>query len=182
MSRRSRTLMFGALAVAVCAAAGLGIWRATDSPDAADAATEPAGAADGSANAAAGSPDVAVTIVPSDPDDGSGDRTAQPPAAGDADIRGVVTSAAVYDVTDPSQEAVGCLMVEAPKGDDVPYDRASVAITTRTLVFAEAGGRRTRVHPALPELNGKTVEVVFTGAVAESYPVQATAAYVTILD
>jgi hypothetical protein len=98
------------------------------------------------------------------------------------DLWGTVTSAAVCDVTSPGQEAVGAILVEGPQTGEARYDKASVTITKDTRLFAQVDGHVAEVHPAITDLRGKRVEVGFIGPVAESYPVQATAAWITILD
>lgn len=89
------------------------------------------------------------------------------PAPFKADIRGAVTS--LEDVSGP--KALGVMLVEGEIEKDTRYDRAYVSATASTDVM-EADGT---------ELNwsdlkkGDRVEAQFTGPVAESYPVQATA-------
>lgn len=128
-----------------------------------------------------------VTAVPIEP--GAGDGADRPGGGADGpgaqtglDVRGAVTSVTVFDVTDPQQRAVGSLLVEGPRTDAANYDAASVTITKDTRIFAQLDGHVQQVHPDLRDLQGRHVEVGFTGPVAESYPVQATAAWVTILD
>ncbi|MGL4953038.1 MAG: DUF3221 domain-containing protein, partial [Culicoidibacterales bacterium] len=69
------------------------------------------------------------------------------------------------------------VLVETPDNMEVmEYDRAQVLITNDTPIWLE----QTLIESAQLEA-GMQVEISFTGAVAESYPVQATAKKVTII-
>jgi hypothetical protein len=97
------------------------------------------------------------------------------PPSRPADITGVVTALT------PGGDAgsVSLLVVADP---DVPssYDRASVRVTATTAVWASSGEDGTA--PTVADLaQGQRVAVWFSGPVAESYPVQATAGDVQIL-
>lgn len=96
--------------------------------------------------------------------------TAGPPTE-DPSIRGVVST------VDLNAGGTGSILVEGALEDDTSYDRASVGITSSTRVFADDGTRAQAGDIAV----GSRVEVWFTGPVAESYPVQATASDVRIL-
>ena len=90
----------------------------------------------------------------------------------DPSIRGTISSAEL------TGGGIGTILIEGPLAEDTSFDRASVTIASDTEVFAADGSK---IEPAqLAE--GQRVEAWFTGAVAESYPVQATAAAVKILD
>jgi len=117
-----------------------------------------------------------VTALPDD-----GDPTVAPPKER-GDIRGEVTSVVVYDLTDDDQTSVGGLDVEGEPTDGREYDAAAVTITRDTTFFRQTGGGPEPIGVDLRELEGAEVEVWFTGPVAESYPVQATAGAVLILD
>ena len=75
---------------------------------------------------------------------------------------------------------MGSFLIDQGSGD---YDKASVAVTDDTGWYRRSGegyeaiDRRRRTSST-----GKTVEVQFTGPVAESYPVQATAGWVIVGD
>lgn len=70
------------------------------------------------------------------------------------------------------------LLVEGQLESDTQYDRAYVRVDSATRIY-DAQGRAI----ATGELStGVRVEVWFTGAVAESYPVQATAGAVKLLE
>lgn len=93
----------------------------------------------------------------------------------DPSIRGTVT------VRTPSSDG-GQLLVEAGSGSRFEYDKASVRITKDTPILRSAGAGSYKKATFDDLTEGTTVDVWFTGAVAESYPVQATAAVVLILD
>ncbi len=109
---------------------------------------------------------------------GCGGTASPPPAtppSGAADIIGVVR-----DLTPGGDAGSVVLLVVADPGVTTSYDRASVRVTPETAVWASAGEGRTAATGAdLAE--GQRVAVWFTGGVAESYPVQATAGDVEIL-
>jgi thioredoxin-related protein len=88
-------------------------------------------------------------------------------------IRGKVTS-----ITASGENTV--IMVEGQIEKDTAYDKASVTIKADTNVVRQEGGKDTAVKPEDIELSD-TVEVIFAGPVAESYPVQGTANLVRIL-
>jgi hypothetical protein len=122
------------------------------------------------------------TPIPVEPGigDGSGGSTAPGETTG-LDLRGTVTSVGVFDATSPGQQAVGSILVDGPQTGEARYSEAAVTITRDTRIFAQVDGHVAEVHPAIADLRGKRVEVGFTGPVAESFPVQATAAWITIL-
>jgi hypothetical protein len=88
------------------------------------------------------------------------------PPGSDPSIRGTISS-----VTGAS------ILIEGAIEADTSYDKASVTITEDTDVFSGDGSRADLA--ILQE--GMRVEAWFTGAVAESYPVQATASAVRVL-
>jgi hypothetical protein len=98
--------------------------------------------------------------------------SATPPGA--ADITGVVR-----DLT-PGAAGAAVLLVAADPDVASSYDRASVRVTAQTTVWAPEGEGRTDLT-AVDLAEGQRVAVRFTGPVAESYPVQATAGDVEIL-
>jgi hypothetical protein len=97
---------------------------------------------------------------------------------GGPDITGIVWTAAIEEKGD------GSLLVVGLWGAPGAYDRASVRVTANTR-WLDPGGQSIS-PPATPlaarELVGRRVAATFTGAVAESYPVQATARSVRILE
>jgi hypothetical protein len=61
------------------------------------------------------------------------------------------------------------------------YDKAQVAATADTAWYRASGDKVEPIEaPAAAALIGKRVEVQFTGAVAESYPVQAAAGWAIV--
>jgi hypothetical protein len=96
---------------------------------------------------------------------------------GEPSITGVVASADAGDGA-PATEPVSFFLIDQGSGD---YDKASISVTDETAWYRRGGdGFVTIERPQVAELEGKTVEVQFTGAVAESYPVQATAGWVIV--
>jgi hypothetical protein len=71
-------------------------------------------------------------------------------------------------------------LVEGSLDKDTQYDKASVTATKNTIVTIR--GINTLVALDFTEVKeGQLVEITFTGAVAESYPVQAQASSITII-
>jgi len=100
-----------------------------------------------------------------------GDASVPP---GGPDITGIV-----WQVT-AAGDGLGSLYVVGLEGGVGSYDRASVAVTADTAWRLVDGSAS---QPSLDtELVGHRVAVTFTGAVAESYPVQATAGMVRLLE
>ncbi|MBP1745196.1 MAG: hypothetical protein H6Q58_2174 [Firmicutes bacterium] len=86
-------------------------------------------------------------------------------------IRGFVTQKSGNDTE-------GTILVEGKVEADTSFDKASVRITKDTLIQKDAMSRSF----GLSDIEvGSRVEVIFKGAVAESYPVQGTADTVRIL-
>ena len=73
--------------------------------------------------------------------------------------------------------ALPVLLVVADPGSGSSVDRASVRVTADTIVWTADGVRGAAADLAA----GAQVAVWFTGPVAESYPVQATAGVIQIL-
>ena len=100
----------------------------------------------------------------------------EPPSApsGSPSITGIVKTASAGT----SGAAVGAFLIDQGAGD---YDKAFVAVTADTAWYRAGGDKVEPIEaPAAAGLTGKRVEVQFTGAVAESYPVQATARWVIV--
>ncbi|KAF0209449.1 MAG: DUF3221 domain-containing protein [Actinomycetota bacterium] len=96
-----------------------------------------------------------------------------PPSA-EPSIRGTITSLT------PGDGNLGAIMVEGTAGAGTSYDKASVNVTGTTKVLlrgADGYGRLTYAELKV----GDAVEVWFTGAVAESYPVQATGGTIVVV-
>lgn len=99
----------------------------------------------------------------------SGCGAPAPPAA-EPDIAGVVSG-----LTTNADEGTYSFLVTGTGS----YDKAWVATTSETSILALDGGEYVETTALF---DGITVEVWFTGPVAESYPVQATAQTVVIVD
>ncbi len=101
----------------------------------------------------------------------------QPSApSGTPSITGIVKTA------DAGSEgsAVGSFLVVQGSGE---YDTAQVSVTADTVWYRTNGRVIEPVKaPTADALRGKRVRVRFTGPVAESYPVQATAAWVIVTE
>jgi Protein of unknown function (DUF3221) len=96
------------------------------------------------------------------------------------DVRGAITS-----VTRAEGKGRGKVLahvfIEGAKEPDTQVDKASVTVTAETKVFINRDGeRRPAEFAALKE--GQKVEARFTGEIRLSYPVQANAAEITILE
>jgi hypothetical protein len=98
----------------------------------------------------------------------------EPTPSGGPDITGLV-----WQVTDAG-DGSGSLYVVGLQGGAGSYDRASVAVTAGTAWRLQNGS--SSPPPLDRELVGRRVAVTFSGAVAESYPVQAAAGAVRLLD
>jgi hypothetical protein len=125
----------------------------------------------------------ATDVVPGDTvvgPDGSltSDAGVTLPAEGKIDIRGTITT--TYDAADDAKGLLGALLIEGPVQEDTRYDRARATVTTDTRISEQVGDSRSAVtYQALT--TGQKVQVLFTGPVMESYPVQATALEIVIL-
>lgn len=91
-------------------------------------------------------------------------------------IRGRIT---VHHRSVQGEPPIGTIQVEGSLEPDTRHDKAVVRITRDTKIFKGRGGRR---MPFNSLVIGTLVEATFTGPVAESYPVQATASEVVILE
>lgn len=97
------------------------------------------------------------------------------------DIRGRVTEIVVTTSSGAGGPVpmVGKILVEGEVEPDTSYDRAWVTVTPDTQIYRGPRGERVNFTAIK---RGALVEVVFTGPVMESYPVQATASEVRILE
>ena len=99
------------------------------------------------------------------------------------DIRGTILNINPAQV---NSNILGTIYVEGPLYEDTFYDKASIKIISSTLIY-QVGNQLPSdnqfVQIPFSELQtGMMVEVTFTGPVLESYPVQATAKKVLVLD
>ncbi len=99
---------------------------------------------------------------------------------GRVDIRGSIKKVTPTPKASEKGALLGSLLIEGPKDAGTSHDKASVRVTAATKIYKGAGGaRKPAMFSDLKE--GLTVEATFTGPVAESYPVQATAGEIVIL-
>jgi hypothetical protein len=96
------------------------------------------------------------------------------------DIRGKVTKLNPANEVQKAQGIEAVILIEGPKLPTTNHDKAWTKITKKTKLWKQQGANR---QPAsLMDLKaGAEVSAQFTGPVAESYPVQATAGELTIL-
>jgi len=92
------------------------------------------------------------------------------------DIRGTITRIAEKEPERPGPR----ILVEGQKEPDTNWDQAWIQITPDTRILARQG-QETRPAKATDLAVGQTVEARFTGPVAKSLPLQATAKEVVIL-
>lgn len=93
-----------------------------------------------------------------------------------ADVRGEVTRVAALR----AKGLIGSLLVEGKKEKDTQHDKASVTLPQEVKIFKWTKGKK--VEAKFDDIKkGDQVQCVFTGPVAESYPVQAKASEVLIL-
>ena len=112
---------------------------------------------------------------------GSGDSGALPD--GPPDITGSVESITgnARDFTSPD-EVVGAIYVVAAPGVTSAYDRASISLSGETRICTKAPGADPVPADTAALGIGRQVEVWFTGPVAESYPVQALADVIYVVE
>ena len=101
------------------------------------------------------------------------------PSGKDADIRGQITDISIME-SEEGGGMLGSVLIEGSLEEDTEFDRASVTLMAETVIYKQLGEEV--VEAAFSDLQvGQRVQAVFTGPVAESYPVQATAAEILIL-
>jgi beta-N-acetylhexosaminidase len=95
-----------------------------------------------------------------------------------SDIRGQITQ---VSPAEGRSGVLGQVLIEGRKEADTQVEKASVTVNTETRLFLLQGQERKPVEFAALQV-GQLVEARFSGPVRESYPVQATAAAITILE
>ena len=91
------------------------------------------------------------------------------------DIRGTIT-----EIIPVQGEVLGTVRIEGTIGGGTEYDKAVVAVTEETEILLRGPGGEEKA--TFDDLRvGQRVEATFVGPVAESYPVQATAGRIVIL-
>jgi hypothetical protein len=104
-------------------------------------------------------------------DSGPGDLT-------NPDIRGKIT---VLTPTPESGDVLGSALIEGDVEPGTQYDKATVRVVDSTDIYQMVSGEPE--DASFGDLaEGQTVEAWFEGAVAESYPVQATAGKILIIE
>lgn len=96
------------------------------------------------------------------------------------DVRGAITRIIRADAAGRGR-ALSRVLIEGVKEPDTQVDKAYVTVTAETEFFIRRGGGRKPTEFAALKV-GQRVEARFTGPVRESYPVQATAAEITIME
>jgi hypothetical protein len=97
-----------------------------------------------------------------------------------ADIRGYVTSTWGISADPRPSEVLGSVRIEGELEEDTAFDRADVTVTEGTRIYVQHGSEFEEAEFFDLQV-GQYVEASFTGPVAESYPVQATAAEIVVL-
>jgi hypothetical protein len=109
----------------------------------------------------------------------AGDTQAKEPGRSGVDIRGYITSISAMESA--SSGRLGSILIEGEFEQDTEFDKASVTVTDETRILRQIDGDTEEA--AFSDLRvGQRVQAIFTGAVAESYPVQAYAVEITILE
>lgn len=119
---------------------------------------------------------VALALVAADKDKSEPEpKKVEPPKA---DVRGQVTKV----TPSRAKGVVGSILVEGSKEKDTQHDKASVRLTSTTKFYKWSSNGK-KVEAKFGDVTeGSKVQCVFTGPVAESYPVQAVASEVIILE
>ena len=90
------------------------------------------------------------------------------------DIRGEITG-----ISKSPDNKIVSILVEGELEEDTSHDKASISIDKSTSIYSATGKDKISIEE-LKE--GMKVEVVFTGPVRESYPVQADAKTIRIIE
>jgi hypothetical protein len=100
---------------------------------------------------------------------------------GGPDIRGTVSRVSRKEADNPDKVLIGTLLIEGTKEADTQLDKAVVRVSDETAIFEMRGGERRRVSFDALKV-GQRVEARFTGPVLRSYPAQARASEIVILE
>jgi beta-N-acetylhexosaminidase len=98
-----------------------------------------------------------------------------------ADIRGKVSRITPANDDVKKRGFVGNVLVEGVKEETTNYDKAAILVTTKTTITKKTDKEK-KACKFEDIKKGAKVQVDFTGPVAESYPVQATAKSIVILE
>lgn len=99
-------------------------------------------------------------------------------SSGHADVRGTITRLAKGD---GRGKVLGHVLIEGEKEADTQFDKASLAVTAETRLSIKQGKELKSVGFADLAV-GQKAEARVIGPVMESYPVQAQAAEITLLE
>ncbi|MCE9530806.1 MAG: YobA family protein [Planctomycetes bacterium] len=95
-------------------------------------------------------------------------------------IQGIASNITVTKELGKKNTFTGFMLVEAPKDLKFAYEKASIRVTDQTKIQKTVNGKL--VDAKFDEIkNGMKLSVWFTGPVAESFPVKATAGRILIL-
>jgi hypothetical protein len=97
------------------------------------------------------------------------------------DVRGAITRITRAG-GDGRGKALARVLIEGAKDPDTQVDKAVVDVTAETEFFVKSDGKQRKPAEFAALKEGQRAEARFTGPVRESYPVQATAAEITILE
>ena len=123
---------------------------------------------------------LALSVVPGCSTSSASNGPAQPPGVS-PDIEGYVASVWGSSADPRPGDVLGSILIEGELERGMPFDRASVTIREDTRIYDGRAGEL--VEARFEDLEvGQRVQAVFTGPVAESYPVQATASQILILE
>lgn len=95
-------------------------------------------------------------------------------------IRGMPASVSPADDDAKKAGVLGTILMEGRKDKDTEYEKAMVKVTKATKIFQQVG--RELKPASFDDIKpGVKMEIQFQGAVAESFPVQATAGKIVIM-
>lgn len=97
------------------------------------------------------------------------------------DIRGIVTSINAANKDGRRTGTLGFVRVEGKREPDTQFDKADIRVPTDCKIQRTCGNI-TKIEGFNSLKKGSKVEATFIGPVAESYPVQAKAQSIIILD
>jgi hypothetical protein len=98
-----------------------------------------------------------------------------------ADIRGTITYIQRANSQSRKKGIIGSVLIEGVMEVGTKLDKASVTVTDKTRIFEQKGHSRHLVEFEYLKI-GLRVQAQFTGPVAQSYPVQAMASEIVILE
>lgn len=90
-------------------------------------------------------------------------------------IRGIITTLSTPD------DNITSLLVKGIIESDTRYDKAYIKVTEDTTIFLRENNEYTELRRSDLKI-GQTIEAFFVGPIATSYPVQATAGEIIIID